>query len=157
MSYKDWPYGMFSDSTTQRVLNVANAQAVAFNTDETKYRITHNTAVNNSRIYIDIAGTYLITVSGIADLSAGANEHLHLWLAVDGTNVARSNTIVQIPTASTEMVIMVSYLQSFTYNQYFEIIMWGTSTNVGIFATAAGVSPTRPACPSIILTVNRVK
>lgn len=150
------PYACFSDSTTQAVANAANVQAITFNTDETKYRITHSTSVNPSRIYIDIAGTYYIFLSAVVDTTSGTNKRIHMFMNVEGTPVARSNTILNIATSSMEQVISVAFYYTFTAGQYFEIMMWGTDTTVEILATGAQANPTRPACPSIILTVHKV-
>lgn len=149
------PYGSFSDSTTQAIANATQAQAVTLNTDEHKYRMTHSTVTNPSRVQIDVAGVYEITISAVADLSVGTNQTLNMWLAVDGSNIATSNTIVNI-LSTAQQILGVSMMHNFTAGQYFEIMMSGSSTAVQILATAAGVSPTRPACPSIIITVVRV-
>jgi hypothetical protein len=150
------PYGMFSDSTSQLIASTTTAQVVTFNTDEHKYLITHSTSTNPSRIIIDIAGTYLITVSGIIHETTSDKTFYELWLAVDGTNVARSNTRVECATKEEEMTLGVSFIYTFTAGQYFELKAVGSSTTIGLQATGVGSTPTRPASPSIILTVNRV-
>jgi hypothetical protein len=150
------PYGMFASTANQLIANTTLAQAITFNTDIYKYRITHSTTVNNSRVTVDDAGAYLIVVSAICDETAADLKHLEIWLAVNGSNIANSNTIVQLPTKDIEMVLAVSFIQTFTAGQYFELYMRGDSTTLRLKTTAAGTTPTRPASPSIIITVNKI-
>lgn len=151
------PYAMFSDSTTQAIANPANAQVITFNTDEVKNGITHSTVTNPGRVTIPTAGAYLITVSAIVDVVSGAvPQHINVWMRVGGSDVARSNTIIELNSAAVEFTLAVSFIYVFTANQYFELWMYGSATTVQLLATAAGTNPTRPACPSIIMTVNKV-
>lgn len=150
---RNLPYGSFSDSSSQGIANVNNAYAIALNTDEAKNYITHSTTVNNSRVYIDKAGTYLITFSAIGK-SAAVNKLLDIWLSVDGTNVPRSNTRSRFVGTANERIITVTFIYSFTANQYFELYMASDDTGTQIVSTGTQSNPTRPACPSIIVTVN---
>jgi hypothetical protein len=149
------PYGSFSDSTTQGIANVNNAYPITFNTDEAKSQVTHDTGSNPSRVQIDVAGTYLITFSAIGK-STVANKTLDIWLAVDGSPVARSNTISRFVGSGNERIITVTYIYTFTAGQYFELMWNSNDTGTTLIATGTQSNPTRPACPSIILTVNMI-
>ena len=149
------PYGCFSHSSTITLTGGTTADAIPFNTDEVKNNITHSTSVNPSRITVPIAGVYSIIFSVIA--KAGTiNKLYNIWLAVDGSPVARTNTIQNLSTASVERIITVEFFYTFTAGQYFEIMHWSDATNTQIVATGTQTNPTRPACPSIILTVKKV-
>lgn len=157
MSYKisPIPHGSFSDSTTQTSAGTTSANAITFNTDEIKAGITHSTSVNPSRITVDTAGTYLITFSAIVNPSAAA-KHVNIWLSVNGSNVARTNTIYELP-ASGEALTTVTYIYTFAAGSYFELYWCSRDdANMTLLATAAGINPTTPASPSIILTVNKI-
>lgn len=148
------PYGMYSDSTTQAIANIANAQVITFNTNVYTSGITRTSA---SRYTIITPGTYLITFSGIANLAlTPASKHLEVWLRVDGTDVPNSNTRVELPTVNAETTVAVSFIYKFSAGQYFELWTWGDDTDCRWLATAAATGPTRPAVPSIIMTVNMV-
>jgi len=149
------PYGCFSSTQTQTIANATAAQAITFNTDEFKNQITHSTVTNNTRIYVDVAGVYSIIFSVIAR-GGTINKLFNVWLAVGGANIDRTNTIQNLSTAAVERIITIEFFYQFTANQYFEIMMWGDATNTEIVATAAQSTPTRPASPSIILTVKKV-
>lgn len=149
------PYGSFSDSTTQTMTGTTMAYKVKFDTDEFKSGITHSTTTNTSRVYVDQAGTYLITFSAIGK-SAAPNKIMDIWLAVDGVNVPRSNTVSKFVGSANERIITVTYLYKFKANQYFELLWNSDDAGTTIAATAAGTNPTRPASPSIIMTVNMI-
>lgn len=142
---------MQSDSTTQSVANISNAQLVTFDTDVHSLLITRT---SSSRFTITMDGSYLIAISAIMDTSV-ANKHGEIWLRVNGNDVAGSNTRVQMP-ATSETVVAVTFVQHFAVDDYFEFWFWGDNTGVALRATAAGTSPTRPAVPSIIMTANYI-
>lgn len=148
------PYAMASDSTTQAIANVAAAQVVTFNTGVYASGITRT---SSSRYTIVTPGVYLITFSGIAALAATpANKHLEIWLRVNGSDIANSNTRVELATVNVEMTVAVSFIQTFAAGQYFELWTWGDDTDCRWLATAAAVGPVRPAVPSVIMTVNMI-
>jgi hypothetical protein len=145
------PYLMQSDSTDQAIANTAAAQVITFDTDVYHSGITRT---SSSRFTIPTAGTYMICFSGIC--SGTLNKYIEMWLRVDGVDVASSNTIYQFKTNGNVAVIAVSFIQTFTANQYFEFWTWGDDVSSTWNSTAAGAAPTRPACPSIIITCNRI-
>jgi len=150
------PHGSFSNSTTLTISGLTTAAyPITFDTDEVKYLMTHSTGVNPSRIYVDVEGCYLITFSAVCKSSA-PNKKLDIWFAVDGVNVPRSNTISNFVGSGNERIVTVTFLYEFLANQYFELYYASNDAGTTIVATAAQTNPTRPACPSIILTVNKI-
>ena len=148
----DLPHLMQSDSTDQAIANVANAQVITFDTDVHHHNIART---SSSRFTIASAGSYLITFSGVC-LSGVAGKRIEVWLRVDGADVANSNTIYIFKAANANTVISVSFIMHFNAGQYFEFWTWGDDLGVKWDATAAGALPTRPACPSIIITCNYI-
>ena len=73
---------------------------------------------------------------------------------MDGTPIADTNTIIQIPNASTETVLAVAFAVDLTAGQYIELMYRGDNAAVRMVQTAAGASPTRPASPAVILKIN---
>ena len=150
------PNGMVSDSTTQVIASTTVAQAITFNTNEILDAITHSTSVNPSRVYIDTAGTYLVTFSMVVNLTGGGAATLDFWIRQNGADIPRSNSKSQITSADDRRMVTMTALVIAAANDYIEVFMSGDSTSLEIEALVAGSSPTRPAVPSIILTVNRV-
>ena len=149
------PYALISDSTTQLIAVAANAQAITFNTNEELYDITHSTTSGTSRVVVNTAGKYLIFISAITSIASGAvPQNARIWFAVNGTYIPRSNTIVTMTSTSQKYTLAVSFIYTFNARDYLECYMSGAATTVQIEAQAEGTLPTRPACPSIILTMN---
>lgn len=148
----DLPYGSFSSNVNQTIASATTAYAITYTDRELTNQIT---LTSNSHINILVAGTYLITFSAVGK-SGVANKYLDIWLAVDGTNVPRSNTHSKFVGSANERIITVTYIYDFTAGQYFELIMHSDDVNTLLAATAAGASPTRPASPSIIVTINKI-
>jgi hypothetical protein len=148
------PYLQQSDLTDQAIANNTLAQVITFNTDDYHEGITRT---SSSRFTISTAGAYLITFSAVvACADAVAGKILNIWMRVDGVDVANSNTYYTFKGISSNTVLTVTFIYKFTAGQYFELWMWGDDTDVSLNATPAAGSPTRPACPSIILTCNRI-
>jgi len=151
------PHGTFYSLATQSIANIANAQVIAFEYDADVELLTHSTVTNNSRIYVPTKGSYEVIFSGIADLvQLPANKHIEVWAAINGSYVTDSNTIVEIPNISIEQTVAVSWILDMDANQYLELYTWGDDTDVQWLATAAGTNPTRPACPSVIITIKKI-
>jgi hypothetical protein len=147
------PYLTQSDSTTQGISVINTPQVLTFNTSIYASGITKT---SSSRFTVTISGAYLIIFNGIADLTGGANKHIEVWIRVDGIDVPASNTRIEIPSANVEMTVAVSFIYFFRENQYFELWTAGDSTSCRWLATAAGSTAGGVACPSIIMTCNKI-
>jgi hypothetical protein len=87
------PHGTFYSLATQAIANTAAVQAIALEKDEDVHGLTHDLAVNNSRIYVQSSGSYELIFSGIVDLTAlPAGKYIEVWPAIDGTAAPDSNT-----------------------------------------------------------------
>lgn len=148
----DNPHGSFSSNADQTCTGGTTADAIIYQDTEDSNQVTLSL---NSHINIAVAGTYLVMFSAIARTTV-PNSLIEIWLAVDGTNVPRSNTISRFIGTGNERVIAVQFIYTFTAGQYFQLFMWSDSNTTKLEATGTQVNPTRPACPGIIVTVNRV-
>ena len=148
---KNVPHLMQSDSTDQSIADINSAQVITFDTDVHHHGITRT---SSSRFTITKAGSYLIAFSGVA--VGATSKEIDMWLRVNDDDVAGSNTIYFFKTTGVGGIVAVTFIQHFNVGDYFEFWTWGDSTACKWDAIAAGVSPTRPACPSIIITANFV-
>jgi len=146
------PNACFSSSITQLVTATTTAKLITFETDEVINSITHSITINPSRITIQVTGTYLITFS--ASLAGGVADS-DIWLRQNGVDVARSNTRLHYLSTDTK-VMTVTFLVTATTSDYFELVHSSTNLSGGPTAFPAGTNPTRPAIPSIILTINKI-
>jgi hypothetical protein len=150
-----FPYGSFSDSTTQTWASVTTAYPITFNTDEYKFNVTHSTSTNPSRVYVDVAGVYMVTFSACTSSPSGSG-HVNIWARKNGTDIARTNTTVEL-LELVQTVMTVTYIFSLAANDYIELV--GNSQDVAnctLNATGVQTTPDVPASPSIILTINKI-
>lgn len=133
--------------------------------------ITYNNVVasngirveNNSRIYVPCSGQYLVTFSLQVSNRDNATHEFEVWAKDTGTNYPLSNTRFDIPARKSasiwsHIVPMVSgiFTVNDPINNYLELAWWSDSLDVFLEHYGPGVSPTRPAIPSVILTINFV-
>lgn len=148
----------FSSSVSQSVASTTASQPVVFDTTEFAKGITLVTSGGKaSRITVGTAGNYFFSFSAVCSASSGSNHSINLWLAKNGTNIARSNTPTAISQSGYGYPCTVTFILSLAANDYIEIMMSGDSTNDLLLAVAATAGPPAvPACPSIIATINKV-
>lgn len=115
---------------------------------------TH-TAKSTHKFMLNTTGDWLVIYSIICN--GGVGDHIDIWSRLDGSNIVRSNTICEFAKANAEQVVSCSFILTTTSAAQVLELMWrGDTTNCQLLATAASASPTRPACPSCILTINKI-
>jgi len=140
-------------STTDQTGNVAAGTAVTFNTDLTGTGIS---VVASTQITFTAAGTYMLAPS-IQFKNTDSNDHdVTVWFRKNGTNIANSATIVNVPKAADggASIFSLSFFDAVTAGQYIEIMWLPENIAVTIDFIAAGAIA--PAIPSIILPVVRI-
>jgi hypothetical protein len=147
------PYGSFSSSATQAIANVTREQPITFDTSEETNGISLQATTN---ITVDIAGMYEFDFSGLYENTAGAARHIEVWIATNGVAVPRSNTRVQATVLPSEQVVTVALLQRLAAGDKVQFMTSGDDTAMKWLSVAAGTSPARPACPSVIVTVKKI-
>jgi hypothetical protein len=118
---------------------------------------------SGSRIKVPCAGQYLVTFTlQVTNRSNTAGE-FEVWAKDTGVNYPLSNTRFDVPARKSASIwshIVPAITGIFTVddpiNDYLEIAWWADSLNIYLENYAAGTSPTRPAIPSVILTINFV-
>ena len=117
--------------------------------------------VDNSKIYVPCSGQYLVTFTlQVANRSNTVTE-FEVWAKDTGVNYPLSNTRFDVPARKSLSVwshIVPAITGIFTVTDpsvnYLQIAWWAGNIDVFLENYAAGVSPTRPAIPSVILTIN---
>lgn len=149
------PYGAFQDSTDQTAASTTAAYPVTFNTTDFSNGIS---VVSNSRITAKSYGIYNAQFS-LQFVNTDNNIHdVDVWFRKNGTNIANSNSRFSIPnrhgSVDGHLIAALNFWVELAANDYFELMWSTTSTSVSIEHIPAQTSPTRPATPSAILTVN---
>jgi len=144
---------------TETLSGSANT-AYPFQYNTTDTTVTNGTIYveNNSRVYVKHTGIYNIQFS--SQLRAVTNDPINfsVWFAMTGSNVMNSNTDYTIEKVSGggNMVAALNYLMPLPSGSYFEIYYSKTRTDGQIEAKGTQSTPTRPATPSVILTVTQI-
>jgi len=121
------------------------------------------TVESGSRIKVPCAGQYLVTFTLQVTNRSNTAAEFEVWAKDTGVNYPLSNTRFDVPgrkSASIWSHIVPAITGIFTVddptNDYLQVAWWSDNLNVFIQNYAAGTSPTRPAIPSVILTINFV-
>lgn len=140
-------------SSQDQTGNVSAATAVTFNTDLTGTGIS---VVASTQITFTAAGTYMLAPSIQFANSTAADHDVTVWFRKNGTNIANSATIVNIPKAADggAAIFSLSFFDTVTAGQYIEIMWLPENVGVTLDFTAAGAIA--PAIPSIICPVMRI-
>jgi len=145
-------------SNTDQTGNTGAATAVKIeNTDfSSGISMTNNGSGNPTRITFAAAGTYMIAPSLQFANSDTANHNVNVWFRKNGTDIAASNTVVNVPKAAdggNTFFQIVVYVQV-TAGQYVELMWLPTNTSVTLDYIAAGAIA--PAAPSVIIASERI-
>jgi len=157
-SYTDsTPYGAFQDSTDQTASSTTAAYSVTFNTTDFSHGVS---VASNSQLTVKSYGIYNVQFSLQFVNTDTQIQDVDVWFAKNGTNIANSNSRFSIPNShggtDGHLIAALNFWTEMNANDYVEIKWRTTSTAVSIQQIPAQTSPTRPATPSAIVTVNFV-
>jgi hypothetical protein len=146
-------YGVFTANADQTIGD-STATLVLFDTTESSSGVSLGSPL--SRVVVANAGVYNFQFSAQLRHSSGGNETVSIWFRINGVDVPRSNTEFDIVGNNAGYVAAWNFVAELTANDYFEIVMSATDSDVRIDYLAAQTSPTRPSTPAVILTVSEV-
>jgi hypothetical protein len=149
-----------ANSTTDQTGDVAAATAVKLENTITSptvgITIANDGSGNPTRITFAAAGTYMLAPS-IQFKNTDSDDHdATVWFRKNGTNIANSATIVNIPKAGDggATFFQVVVYETVTAAQYIEIMWLPEDIAVTLDFIAAGAIA--PAIPSVILAAERI-
>lgn len=149
-------YGSFYDTTDQPYTGNSTGQAMRFNTTAFARNVE---IVDGYKIRINKPGKYNIQFSAQYEKSTGGTHPVDIWLTKNGTNIANSASVIVVTDGSGEgsrIIAAWNFFVESAANDDFAIQWWSDNAAVSIIADPAQTTPTRPAIPSIILTVNQI-
>ena len=112
--------------------------------------------VSDSRITMAKAGIYNIQFSAQFDKNDSGDDTVQIWLRKNGNNIANSNTEMTLVGNNGKHVAAWNFVVQASAGDYYEIAWHSADTAVFIKYIVAASTPTRPAIPSVILTVTQV-
>lgn len=140
------------------VVDQPNAGATSVNV--MKFRTTDISrdisVVSDSRITMAKAGIYNIQFSAQLDKTDSGDDTVQIWLRKNGNNVANTNTETTLVGNAGKHVAAWNFVVQASAGDYYEIAWHSADTAVFINYIAAASTPTRPAIPSVIVTVTQV-
>jgi hypothetical protein len=152
--FKRYFLSAYSNQTqTNPVANTENI--MTFNNTAEGYGISVNTATFSQTIF-QYAGTYSITFSAQLDKTDSGTDTLDIWLKKNGTNVADSNTRYTLLGNNAKQVAIVNYILSVNAGDYFQFAWSSPDVDVRLYYEGTSTTPTRPAIPSVILTILQI-
>ena len=144
-------YGAFC--STQDQTNAASVNKMTYNVTELSSGVT---IVSNSRITIANPGIYNIQFSAQFDKTDSGDDSVDIWLCKNGANVANTNTEFTLVGNNGKHLAAWNFLVSASAGDHFELCWYSADSQVFLNYVAAASNPTRPAIPSVILTVQQI-
>ena len=150
-----FPYGAFQDTTDQTLATVTATGDVTLNT--TDYTLG-TSLVDGYKIKVDYSGLYNLQFSLQFANSDVQIQDVDVWIRKNGSDVAGSNSKFSIPNShggtDGHLIAALNFYLELAKNDYVEIIWATDSTQVTIEQLPTQTSPTRPATPSAIATLQ---
>ena len=153
MSQTGFPYGTFTTSASQTVAGANTATVV---NSSFVAQDVNKMSLSNGKIYIEEQGDYFVIFSAVFTKSNANSTTADLWLRKNGVNIPDSNTRVTVSGNGGETVMAASFILDLNPKDYLEFVFSSPDANTKITYYAASSSPTRPAVPGIIATVNLI-
>jgi hypothetical protein len=152
------PYGAFQDSTDQTAASTTVAYPITFNTTDFSNGVTLS---NSSRLNVKNAGLYNLQFSIQFKNTTNDGQDVDIWFRKNGTNIDNSNSRFHPPARKSSsdpshMIAALNFFVDMAANDYVEIVWRTENTGVSIEHFGTSTSPTRPAVPSVIATMNLV-
>ena len=149
-------YGSFFD-TTDQTLSATTATVINFNTTALSNGVS---MVSSNRITIAAAGVYNIQFSFQYRNTDSSDQDVDIWFRKNGTDIANSNSRFAVPSKhgaiNGHTIAALNFFSDCAAGDYFQILHSSDASTIRLEYFAAQITPTRPAIPSAILTVNQV-
>jgi hypothetical protein len=146
-------YGSFYSTQDQTNAGATSVNKVTMNQTDLSNGVT---VVSNSRITIANPGVYNIAFSVQLEKTDSGDDAVQIWLQKGGVNVDNTATEVTIVGNNGKFVAAWNFFVQAAAGDYFELCWHSADTAVSLQAQGTASNPTRPAIPSVIVTVNQV-
>jgi hypothetical protein len=146
-------YGSFYDNTNQ-----TNASGTAVNHMRLNSTAEAVGVAVTSGYMVQVAnsGVYNVQFSAQIEKSNASAEDIFIWIAKNNVDVPDSNTALTLKGSSERVVAAWNWVLTLDRNEHVNLRWHSIDTSMRLLASGAAGLPTRPAIPSVILTVNRV-
>ena len=150
-----FPYGAFQDTTDQSIATTTATANISLNT--TDYALG-TSLVDGYKIKVDYSGLYNVQFS-LQFVNTDTQIHdVDVWFRKNGSDISNSNSKFSIPNShggtSGHLIAALNFNVELAKNDYVHLAWATDSTQVTIEQLAAQTTPTRPATPSAIVTIQ---
>ena len=157
-AYLQAPHAMLMSDQDQTSAGITSANTLTYNQPV----ITQGVEVRNGgEIWFEQPGQYLVTFTLQVTNRSNAVQEFEVWAGFNGSNYPLSNTRFDIPARKSSDIwahVVPAITGIFTVSdpsaEYLTIKWWASSVDVFLEHYAANTNPTRPAIPSVIMTIN---
>ena len=153
-----FPFGAFSDSTDQTIASTTTAYPITLDTTSISNGVR---IADGSKITVEKEGIYNLQFSIQFNNSSNAPHDTDVWVRQNGTDVPDSNSRFGLAARKNvgdpfHTIGSLNFVARMKADDYLQLMWMANSTDVSIVSYPAGTSPTRPAIPSVILTLTFV-
>ena len=150
-----FPYGAFQDTTDQSLATITATGNITLNA--TDYSLG-TSLVDGYKIKVDYSGLYNVQFS-IQFVNTDNNIHdIDIWFKKNNSNVAGSNSKFSVPNrhggTDGHLIAALNFNIELAKDDYVSLAWATSSTAVTVEHLAAQTTPTRPATPSAIVTIQ---
>ena len=148
-------YGSFfsNANVTNSVGNTAMVMGFNNSLGSNNVSVTGN---SNSQLTLAKTGTYSIRLNGQASKANSGADTAYVWLAKNGTIVNNSSTVIGLLGNGVIQPFSWSWTETANVSDYYEINWSSNATDAQFTYSGTKTSPTRPASPSITVSVTSV-
>jgi hypothetical protein len=147
-------WGAFVSTVNQYVVSTTTAYSMSAATQTSGNGVTVSA---DTRFVVASAGTYNLQFScQIESTGGGSAQTMDIWLAINGNNVANSNTQVVGNSNNGRSVAAWNFVEPLNAGDYMELKYRVSDVRLGFAYDGPQITPTRPAIPSVIVTVTQV-
>jgi hypothetical protein len=153
----DAAYGQFISTSDQLITgSVNNSYIMSAGTTLDSYGVS---VVDNSKFTFLSGGTYNFAFSAqLAKVQGVGTYTVSIWLTINGVPLVDSTgDVVLVGTASSSAIIAAwPYLLNLNAGDYVQLAWSSDSVDAKLYSIPTRVNPTRPASPSLIVTINQL-
>lgn len=150
-------YGSFYD-TAKQITTVLSAISVkfGFTSFANNIIIVNNTSGLPARITVANAGIYIVKYALQFIKTDVGNDEVSVWIRRNSAAFANTNNTYTIQGSGIKNTIINSFFVDLGTDDYVEIYFTIKNINTSITGTGTQLSPSRPATPSAMVTIQRV-
>ena len=147
-------YGHFHDTTTQTNGGATSDNVISIASTESSNGVTIGAPgslqfANSGSYFVNFLGQFVPTGGGTSYAVTG-------WMSLNGTPIPNSASIFTASGINGQVMLNLEGIIDITAGDVVTFHWWSNNTYMRLVSTAAGTNPTRPATPSVVLTVFNV-